>query len=53
MLIYVDDIIVTGNDSALLQQTLDSLATRFSVKEPEDLNYFLGIEAHRQLWVYI
>lgn len=47
MLIYVDDIIVTGNDSALPQHTLDSLATRFSVKEPEDLNYFLGIEAHR------
>lgn len=23
------------------------LATRFSVKDPEDLNYFLGIEAHR------
>ena len=43
MLIYVDDILITGNDPALLQQILDSLATRFSVKEPEDLNYFLGI----------
>lgn len=47
MLIYVDDIIITGNDCVLLQQILDSLATRFSVKEPEDLNYFLGIEAVR------
>lgn len=47
MLIYVDDIILTGNDNVLLQHTLDALATRFSVKEPEDLNYFLGIEAHR------
>lgn len=47
MLIYVDDIIVTGNDTSLLQTFLDSLATRFSVKEPEDLNYFLGIEAIR------
>lgn len=47
MLIYVDDIIVTGNDITLLNQVLHSLATRFSVKEPEDLNYFLGIEAIR------
>lgn len=29
MLIYVDDILITGNDPALLQQILDSLATRF------------------------
>lgn len=47
MLIYVDDIIVTGNDHALLTRVLDSLATRFPVKEPEDLNYFLGIQAVR------
>lgn len=47
MLIYVDDIIVTGNNPSLLQQTLDALATRVSVKEPEDLNYFLGIKAQR------
>ena len=47
MFIYVDDILITGNDPALLQRILDSLATRFSVKETEDLNYFLGIEAIR------
>lgn len=47
MLVYVDDILVTGNDVALLQQTLAALATRFSVKEHEDLHYFLGIEAKR------
>ncbi|KFK44388.1 hypothetical protein AALP_AA1G251100, partial [Arabis alpina] len=47
MLIYVDDILVTGNDNNLLQHTLDALASRFSVKDPEDLHYFLGIEARR------
>lgn len=47
ILVYVDEIIVTGNDQALLDQTLQLLATRFSVKDPEDLNYFLGIEACR------
>ena len=47
LLVYVDDIIITGNDPVMLQQTLTLLATRFSVKDPEDLNSFLGIEAHR------
>lgn len=47
MLIYVDDILVTGNDNSLIQQTLHALATRFSVKDHEELHYFLGIEATR------
>lgn len=47
MLIYVDDILVTGNDDGLIQQTLHALAMRFSIKDPEDLHYFLGIEAKR------
>ncbi|XP_019098383.1 PREDICTED: uncharacterized protein LOC109131670, partial [Camelina sativa] len=47
MLVYVDDIIVTGNDNALLNHTLEGLATRFSVKDHEELHYFLGVEAKR------
>lgn len=47
ILIYVDDIIVTSNNNDLLNPTLQSLASRFSIKDPEDLHYFLGIEAHR------
>ena len=47
MLIYVDDILVTGNDTTLLQHTLEVLSQRFSVKDHEDLHYFLGIEAKR------
>lgn len=47
ILTYVDDILITGNNPDFLQQTLTSLATRFYIKDPEDLNYFLGIEAHR------
>ncbi|KFK45117.1 hypothetical protein AALP_AA1G346500, partial [Arabis alpina] len=30
-----------------IQRILHLLADRFSVKDPEDLHYFLGIEAHR------
>ncbi|KAG7599314.1 Reverse transcriptase RNA-dependent DNA polymerase [Arabidopsis suecica] len=47
LLVYVDDILVTSNSHALLQQTLQSLATHFSIKDPEDLHYFLGLEGRR------
>lgn len=47
LLIYVDDILVTGNSKEDIWTTLTLLADRFSVKGAEDLNYFLGIEAHR------
>lgn len=47
LLVYVDDILVTGNDEAMIQRILRQLAERFSIKDPEDLNYFLVIEAHR------
>lgn len=47
VLIYVDDIIVTGNDSSTISRVLQSLADRFSIKDPVDLHYFLGIEAIR------
>lgn len=47
ILVYVDDILVTGNDNFIIQQTLTALAQRFSVKDHEELHYFLGIEAKR------
>lgn len=47
ILVYVDDILVTGNDNALIQRILAAFAQRFSVKEHEELHYFLGIEAKR------
>lgn len=47
LLVYVDDILVTGNDPALLQHTLEAIGNQFSVKDHEELHYFLGIEAKR------
>lgn len=47
LLVYVDDILITGSDQSLITHILAQLAERFSVKDAEDLNYFLGIEAHR------
>ena len=44
---YVDDILVTGNDHIVIGKVLESLAARFSIKDPTDLRYFFGIEATR------
>lgn len=47
VLVYVDDIIVTGNDDRYVQTVLQAFASRFSIKDPVDLHYFLGIEVKR------
>ena len=44
LLVYVDDIIVTGNDEAAVNQFISCLATRFSLKDLGPLTYFLGVE---------
>lgn len=47
ILVYVDDIVVTGSDTRHIASVLQSLAHRFSIKDPIDLHYFLGIEVTR------
>jgi hypothetical protein len=47
LLIYVDDIIVTGTHSAVITSLISQLQTKFPVKDLGPLNFFLGIEAHR------
>lgn len=47
ILVYVDDIIVTGSSSSLVRGSIHVLASRFSLKEPTDISYFLGVEATR------
>lgn len=47
ILVYVDDIIVTGSTKELVHRFITVLSTRFSLKEPTDLRYFLGVEATR------
>jgi len=44
LLIYVDDIILTGNNSAHVESFVASLANRFSLKDLGPLSYFLGVE---------
>lgn len=47
ILVYVDDIIITGSSSSLVTACIHVLSSRFSLKEPTDLHYFLGIEVTR------
>ena len=47
VLIYVDDIIITGNNSKRLQQFTKRLNKVFALKDLKELNYFLGIEVYR------
>lgn len=47
ILVYVDDILVTGSNSLLVQRVIDALANRFSIKDMGNLSYFLGIETTR------
>ncbi|XP_058784278.1 uncharacterized mitochondrial protein AtMg00810-like [Vicia villosa] len=44
ILVYVDDIIITGSSSSLLQDIITKLNVAFSLKHLGDLDYFLGIQ---------
>ncbi|CAA7046959.1 unnamed protein product [Microthlaspi erraticum] len=46
-LVYVDDIFITGSNTTLIHRFIQELGNQFSLKDPTDLNYFLGIEATR------
>ncbi|XP_019054181.1 PREDICTED: uncharacterized protein LOC109115038 [Nelumbo nucifera] len=47
VLIYVDDILVTGSCNSHIFSLLQSMRSHFAVKELGSLHYFLGIEAIR------
>ncbi|KAJ0568794.1 putative RNA-directed DNA polymerase [Helianthus annuus] len=46
-LIYVDDVILTGNDVKKIEETKAFLDNKFSIKDLGPLKYFLGIEVTR------
>ena len=47
LLVYVDDILITGTDIGTIQQLKDSLHASFHMKDLGSVAYFLGLEFHR------
>ncbi|KAE8685700.1 putative disease resistance protein [Hibiscus syriacus] len=45
VLVYVDDLIITGDDEAKILQKKENLSVRFQMKELGQLKHFLGIES--------
>jgi Reverse transcriptase (RNA-dependent DNA polymerase) len=45
LLVYVDDILVTENNQAIIVSLMQALNNQFSIKNLGNLNLFLGIEA--------
>ncbi|KAE8733511.1 Nucleotide-sugar transporter family protein isoform 1 [Hibiscus syriacus] len=45
LLVYVDDIIITGNNATSFQDFISVLARRFLLKDLSTLHYFLGVES--------
>ncbi|KAJ0806207.1 putative RNA-directed DNA polymerase [Helianthus annuus] len=54
LLVYVDDIIITGSDPQLIQSFITRLNKEFSVKDLGVLGYFLGLEvAYSDTGIYL
>lgn len=46
LLLYVDDIIVTGNDPSYITDLLFKLKLKFGITDLGSLKYFLGLEVN-------
>jgi histone deacetylase 1/2 len=46
VLIYVDDILITGSAPRAIQDLIHKLNIHFALKQLSELDYFLGIEVH-------
>ena len=53
ILVYVDDILVIGFNSALLQSFAHDLDATFSLKTLSSVSYYVGSEDHRNSSLYL
>lgn len=50
-LVYVDDLVLTGNSRQEMRKFVEQLSIRFSLKDLGQLNFFLGVEAIHTKWI--
>ncbi|GJW51621.1 putative RNA-directed DNA polymerase [Tanacetum coccineum] len=56
LIIYVDDMIITGNDESEIKKLKEGLCAEFEMKDLGNLRYFLGIKVMRSqqgIFIYI
>ena len=44
LLVYVDDLVIIGNNLCFVSEIVAQLGNRFSLKDMGQLNFFLGME---------
>lgn len=49
LLIYVDNILIIGNDLRLIDETMTKLNSSFALKYLGDIHQFLGFEVHKDI----
>ena len=47
MIVYVDDIVLSGDDQTEISQLKQRMSDGFEIKDLENLKYFLGMEVAR------
>ena len=54
LIVYADDMVVTGNDPEEREALQDYLSREFEMKDLGPLKYFLGIEVSRfDKWIFL
>lgn len=49
LIVYVNDIVVTGSDCEEITRLKNNLSREFEIKDLDTLKYFLGIEVARSI----
>ena len=53
LILYVDDILIIGNDIGMMQGVKAYLCKNFSMKDLGEASYVLGIKLYRDMWILV